>query len=61
VLIAPTAPLADALAVETPPSRRGFAGALRRALLAAESGVAAGAAALLAAGLGSHLVFRPFG
>lgn len=62
LLIGASAVLVYALALEAlPHDRRGPIGATQRGLFAAFLGVAAGAATLLAAGLGYYLAFRPFG
>jgi hypothetical protein len=62
VLIAATGLLVYALALEAlPHDRRGFVAAIGRGVFAVFLGLAAGAATLLAAGLGYYLEYRPFG
>lgn len=62
VLIAATAVLVYALALEAlPHDRRGFAATLERTAFAIFLGLAAGVATFIAAGLGYYLRYRPFG
>lgn len=62
LLIAATGVLVYALALEAlPHERRGFVPTLERTAFAVFLGLAAGAAALLVAGLGYYLKYRPFG
>ncbi len=61
LLIGASAVLVYALALEALPHERGILSAMQRGMFAAFLGIAAGAATLLAAGLGYYLAFRPFG
>jgi hypothetical protein len=62
LLIAGTGVLVYALALEAlPRERRGILAAVERTAVAVFLGLAAAAAALIAAGLGYYLEYRPFG
>jgi hypothetical protein len=61
IMIGLSAVLVYALALEELPHERGVGAVLQRNLLAAGLGIAAGAATLLAAGIGYWVQFRPFG
>ena len=62
ILIAASGLFVYALALEAlPHERRGFVAGIGRALFAVFLGIAAGAATLLAAGIGYWVEYRPFG